>query len=144
MKFDDDMLVIPENFKEMIDYIHREQPIEAMLALPQINVSLDANGEYVIATKYLQSGIAGLFWDHGIFPISKKTYFYNDTGCENIVMPYKIKYGEISFLHLKNLKSDWGVKNYTGYGKKYIEDLQRGTWYISLPEKYKKLLTKII
>ena len=61
MKFDDDMLVIPENFKEMIHYIHREQPIEAMLALPQINVSLDANGEYVIATKYLQSGIAGLF-----------------------------------------------------------------------------------
>lgn len=137
MKFDDDMLVIPENFKEMIDHIHREQPMEMMLALPQINVSLDANGEYAIATKYLQSGIAALFWDHGIFPISEETYFYNDTGCENIIMPHKIKYGKISFLHLKNLKSDQGLKNYTGYGKKYVEDLQRGTEYISLPKKYR-------
>ena len=71
------------------------------------------------------------------FLYQKKPIFIMIQAVKTSLCPNKIKYGKISFLHLKNLKSDQGLKNYTGYGKKYIEDLQRGTEYISLPKKYR-------
>lgn len=139
-KMDDDMLVIPENFQKMTDFVRQKQP-QYFLALPQINVSKNEAGEYMIATKYLHSGIAGLFGDHGIFPVSEKTYFFNDVGCENLVFSYRIEYGDISFLHLKHLKHDGGTKNYDWYALTYLEELKKGSEYIPLPEKYAPLLT---
>lgn len=136
------MLVIPENFQKMVEYIRVNKP-HFFLALPQINVSRDTHGNLAIATKYLHSGLAGMFGDHGIFPLSEKTYFFNDVGCENMVLPYSIQYGEVSFLHLKALKSDGGKGNYTGYALEYLKALKQGSAYIPLPQKYQKLLADL-
>lgn len=139
MKFDDDMLVIPEQFSLVANWIRIKKPA-SMIALPQINVSRDPNGRFAIATKYLHSGLAGMFGDHGIFPISRQSYFYNDVGCENLVMGCGLSYGPLSFLHLKALKGDGGTKNYSGYGKQYVKDLYDGSDYIPLPSTYVDLL----
>lgn len=141
MKLDDDMLVIDNAFVQNIKNIKENNP-NFFLAIPQINI-YSQNNNYCIATKYLSSWIAGLFWDHWIFPISRNTYFFNDIWCENLIMPYKIKYWKLSFLHLKNIKSDWWIKNYNWYWAEYVAELSKNSKFISIPEKYKKTLEKI-
>jgi len=142
MKFDDDMLCVGEDFWKICNSI-RNDGLQSFLDIPQINISRNGTGELSIANKYLSSWIAGIFWDHGIFPLSNKTYFFNDTGCENLIAPYWIQYSQtIWFLHLKNLKSGWWMKNYDGYGVEYIKKLNEWSTYISLPKKYKDILSK--
>ncbi len=142
MKLDDDMLVLDENFKEMVNLVKNKSP-NYFLALPQINVSKNEKWDFAIANKFLHSGIAWLFWDHWIFPISNKTYFFNDIWCENLIMPYFIRYWKLSFLHLKNIKSDWWLKNYSGYWAEYVKELLKWTSFKEIPEKYKKHLENI-
>lgn len=142
MKFDDDMLCVGDDFWKICEEI-RKDGLDYFLDIPQINISRSDEGDLSIANKYLSSWIAGIFWDHGIFPLSNNTYFFNDIGCENLIAPYWIKYSRtIWFLHLKNLKSGWWMKNYDGYGVEYIKKLNKGTTYISLPKKYKNILTQ--
>lgn len=142
MKFDDDMLCVGEDFWIICDWI-RKNNLTYYLDIPQINISRDNWGNLAVATKYLSSWIAGVFWDHGIFPLSEKTYFFNDSGCENLITPYRIKYSnKVGFLHLKNLKQWWGMKNYSWYGVDYIKQLNEWTNYITLPQKYKNILSK--
>lgn len=140
MKFDDDMLCVGNEFGTICDTI-REQWLDHFLDIPQINISRDKQGQLAIANKYLSSWIAWVFGDHGIFPLSEKTYFFNDTWCENLIAPYTIQYAHtIWFLHLKNLKQEWWTKNYSWYGVTYIQKLQSGTSYIPLPEAYRDIL----
>jgi len=142
MKFDDDMLCVGEDFGNVCAMI-KEQWLEHFLDIPQINISRDDDWQLLIANKYLSSWIAWIFGDHGIFPLSKKTYFFNDTWCENLIAPYWIQYAKtIWFLHLKNLKSGWWMKNYNGYGIEYIKKLNEWSTYIPLPDKYKRILSK--
>jgi hypothetical protein len=142
MKFDDDMLCVGEEFWKISNNI-KKQWINYFLDIPQINISRDDNWNIAIANKYLSSWIAWIFWDHWIFPISDQTYFFNDIWCENLIMPYRIVYSNvIGFLHLKNLKQWWWVKNYEWYGVEYIKKLNQNTWYLQLPKKYINILTK--
>lgn len=142
MKFDDDMLCIGQQFGNICDAIRKDW-LNHFLDIPQINISRDNNWRFAVANKYLSSWIAGVFWDHGIFPLSRNTYFFNDVGCENIIAPYSIKYANyIWFLHLKNLKKWGGMKNYQWYWLEFIKQLNDWTWYIKLPQKYKNILTK--
>lgn len=140
MKFDDDMLAIKWSFSEIVTQIKKENSSDTFYAIPQINISKDTHWNLAIASKYLHSWIAWLFLDHWVFPVSESTYFFNDTWCENLIMNLKIKYMNIWFFHLKNLKSDRWTGNYEWYSIEYINSLHKDTSYTHLPLVYKTQL----
>lgn len=138
MKLDDDMLCIWNIFREELSKI-RQENWNYFYALPQINLEKNSNN-FRIPSKYLHSWIAWLFWDHGVFKVSNRTYFFNDIWCENLIMPYRIKYLKVSFFHLKLLKKNKWMWNYEWYWNEYIKKVFENSNHIKLPEKFEQII----
>lgn len=144
-KLDDDIVVYDEILLKSITDNIRENWINYLQIIPQLNVHY-INGD--LKTPILQPHskilppIAGLYLDHGIFPISEKTYFVNDKNMETFIFPYKVKISSIWFMHLKWMKN--GIRNWTWNMKELVNDIFKNSTYIDLPDKFKTKLKKYI
>lgn len=99
MRLDDDNLPIAEKRKKIKDYIINKQPNKYCIYWGY-NI-LKRNNDYWIFKKDFFSWI---WWDHWIFPVSKKTYCIQMWYYEHMLFGLQYKRFWFSFLHLKYLK----------------------------------------
>ncbi|MDD3645909.1 MAG: glycosyltransferase [Candidatus Gracilibacteria bacterium] len=144
-KLDDDIVVMDKKLiKEKTNYI-RKNGINYLQIIPQINVHI-SKGKLVTPLKGPTSNIlpliAGIYCDHGIFPISENTYFIKGPQVESFIFPFRYRISNLGFFHLKGLKKKLGAFNQKGEVARIIMDINDNSTYIPLPEEYKTQLAK--
>jgi len=140
IKLDDDHICI-NNKLEIITKNIKENWIDYFLQTPLLNIYKYKN-IFSYSFKSIKSSFAWLFWDFWFFPINEKTYFIKQKNAETIIFPYKIKNEQISFLHLKWLKPNKGLKNYWEKIQNKLKKRINHNNFDILDKKYIEILKK--
>ncbi len=113
-KLDDDMLIFDKKLLSDLIKKIRSQWLNYLQILPQINLNrIDGTivTPLVSPSSNILPPIAWLYLDHGIFPISPKTYFVNASICEVLLFPFWTRISSPCFFHLKWLRDGKWVHN---------------------------------
>ncbi len=126
IKVDDDNLLIQERALALRDKVLSTDS-DVYINIRWINI-MQKDGQFGISKHIPYSGRA----DHGIFPLSAKTYFVQGKTHERLVHPYRRKRFWFLFIHLKLLKKDMWWVNYKDTIKKAKIQKIRQAWTIKI------------
>ncbi|MGE4443520.1 MAG: glycosyltransferase [Candidatus Altimarinota bacterium] len=142
VKLDDDVLVMDDNLIKEITTNIKIKGLNCLQIIPQININF-IDGKIktpIMGTSKIFPIIAGVYCDHGIFPISNKTYFIKDKTMESFIFPFWFKISKLGLFHLKGLKKSIGMHNQHGKMAELIKNTVKNSIYIDLPKKYLDIL----
>jgi hypothetical protein len=138
LKLDDDQIFIVNNTLPLLKTIRRKW-INKFILTPLINVQKNHH-IFVLANDNYRSAFSWLFSDIGFHPISTRIYFHSNGKTEGYVHNYLSKLAPITFLHLKLLKPDKGLKNYHKDWHEYLKHNYTSNKFRELDGQYIDLL----
>lgn len=145
-KLDDDMVVFDDQLlKSRISQIKKHGSLQLEI-FPQINISI-RNNRLMIPMEWTSKILPLFGWlylDHGIFPISEKTYFVRWATCEVFLFPFWFHIHPLSIFHLKWMKKNAGTTLYEWEVKKAAYNLMTRGEFIPLPTSLREKLSKYV
>lgn len=130
MKIDDDNLFLPEKWKKIRKYIFDKKPNKYVVYW-WYNLMKDDNWKIWISK---ENPYIGRYWDHGIYPVSRYSYYIPFKDVELFITNFPYKRIWFTFLHCKYLKKDMWLFNYKWDKNKLQSQLKKG-WIRNLSHK---------
>lgn len=106
MRLDDDNLLISQKWKKIRKYILEKIP-KKYIAYWWYNLFKKNNNIWICKNDIY----SWKYWDHWIYPVSVSTYYIQNEIWEELKHNLFFKRFNLTFLHLKYLKKNFGLKN---------------------------------